>query len=181
MAMRPKGFFLATTGIVAVAILVALSAFSFYELVAGASASGSAKPSAARDLDLSSQAAGVAPTDTGGSSLGATAESFSVYPPPDGSARCWVKNGRVQPGQSTEFKVQIRDAAGQAVNGVSVTFTATPVNVTGGVSPAGAVTAGGGIASTTVAVVSLSGPAGLVYLHAAADSSLACDALIRVR
>ena len=184
--MRPRGLFLATTGIVVVAILAALVAFSFYELVAGASASGSAKPRAAGDLDLSSQATGVAPTDTGGSSLGATAASSSIYPAPLGSARCWMKQGRVQPGQSPEFKVQVRDTAGQNVAGVPVAFAiAGQTNVTGStVSPVGASTATGGIASTTAAVGSLTDTAGFVQVSAVAgggSNTVSCQAVILVR
>jgi hypothetical protein len=173
----------ATGGVIA--LLAAAFGFSLYDFVAGASASGSAQPAAARDLDLSNLGADAAGTDSGSTGFGEVVASDSIYPPTLGSARCMVKGGRVKPGQSPEFKVQVKDTAGHTVAGVPVTFSIVgEANVTGStVSPDGGETATSGMASTTVAVGSLTDTAGFVQVLAEAvgSNTLCCQAVILVR
>lgn len=167
--------------IVALGLMAAgLFAFFLYDLVAGPSDNGS---STARDINLPSPPAEPSPIDEGGESAGG---GYPVYPAPLGSARCWLKQGRVQSGQSMEFRVQVRDTSGSAVSEVPVTFSIFgETGVTGStLSPSSGVTATGGIASTTVTVGSLTGTSGFVQVLAVAgggSNSLSCQAVILVR
>lgn len=187
--MRVKHvFILAASGLIL--LVSGAFAFSLYDIVAGASASGSNPSAAARNLDFSgigpTAGARVAVTDISGSDFGPTVSTASIYPAPLGSARCWIKQGRVQPGQSPAFKVKVRDTAGESVSAVPVAFSIFgETGVTGSdVVPSSALTGASAIASTIVTVGSLTDAAGFVQVQAVAGggaNTVVCQAVILVR
>ena len=186
--MRLKGLLVVATagGLI---VLAAAFAFSLHDFVTAASVSGPAQPATARDLDFSDLggAVGADPTRTiNDLNLQAAVATSSIYPTPLGSARCWVKQGRTQPGQSVAFHIQVRDSAGQSVVGAPVAFSiALETNVSGsGVSPSATSSGASGSASPTVTIGSLSPPAGFVSVQALAgggSNTVSCQAVILVR